>query len=158
MNTLWIGAAVVVAASAFVGCKSESGGGAATKASGGPAANAANAANAKTPAKEAAAKPAYVQKGIPAGKVVVGYLVDNSDPAQCAVVVDAPAKKDAFKKDADKLAELMKAKVVTSCPTDNVVGTCNAGLGMLVNYSGPKWTTESAKKDCTGKPHQKWVE
>jgi hypothetical protein len=116
-------------------------------------------ASAPAPAPAAApAKPAFVQKGIPAGKVVVGYLQDKTDPNQCAVVTDAPNKKDQFAKDGAKLAEMMKAKVVTTCPTDNVVGTCDAGLGMLVNYSGPKWTAETAKKDCLSHPHQKWVD
>lgn len=124
---------VAILASVITGCKSEGG----------------------STAKDGKA---FVQKGIPAGKVVVGYLQDKTDAAQCAVVVDDPAKKDAFKKDADKLAEMMKAKVVPSCPTNAVVGTCNAGLGMLVNYSSPKWTAESAKKDCASKPHQKWVD
>jgi hypothetical protein len=103
-------------------------------------------------------KSSFVQKGIPAGKVVVGYMQDLADPAQCAVITDAPAKKEAYKKDEAKLAEMQKAKVVDSCPTDSVVGTCNVGMGMLVNYSGPKWTKETAKRDCASKPHQTWVE
>jgi hypothetical protein len=103
-------------------------------------------------------KPAFVQKGIPAGKVVVGYIQDATDPNQCSAVTDVPAKKDAFAKDADKLAQMVKGKVVPSCPTDSVVGTCNAGFGMLVNYSGPKWTADTAKKDCTGHAHATWVE
>ena len=101
---------------------------------------------------------AFVQKGIPAGKVIVGYIQDSTDPSQCAAVADAPAKKDEFVKDAAKFAEMVKGKVVTSCPTDNVVGTCNAGFGMLVNYSGPKWTKETAQKDCASHPHQTWIE
>jgi hypothetical protein len=114
---------------------------------------------AATPAAPvAAAKPAFVQKGVKPGKIVVGYMLDSKDESQCAVVTDDPAKKEAFTKNADKLAEMMKGKVVASCPTDNVVGTCNVGFGMLGNYSGPKWTAESAKKDCTSKPHQTWVE
>jgi hypothetical protein len=52
---------------------------------------------------------------------------------------------------------MMKAKIVPSCATDNVVGTCRAGLGMLVNYSGPQWTKETAQKDCVGHPHASWV-
>jgi hypothetical protein len=106
----------------------------------------------------APAKPAFVQKGVPAGKVVVGYIQDGTDPSQCAAVVDVPAKKDDFTKNADKVAQMMKGKVVAACPTDNVVGTCNAGMGMLANYSGPKWTAETAKKDCLAHPYQKWVE
>ena len=110
------------------------------------------------PGSAGSGKAAYVQKGIKPGKVVVGYLQDNADPAQCSVVTDAPAKKDDFTKNADQFAKMVKGKVVASCPTDNVVGTCSAGFGMLVNYSGPKWTTESAKKDCIGHPHATWVE
>jgi hypothetical protein len=126
-------------------------------------ANAATVASASpaaaAPAAPAApAKPAFVQKGIKPGKVVVGYMLDAADPTQCAVVTDDPAKKETFTKNADKLAAMMKAKVVTSCPTDNVVGTCDVGLGMIANYSGPKWTAETAKKDCTSKPRQTWLD
>jgi hypothetical protein len=114
---------------------------------------AAQAAKAAAPPKEA-----FVQKGIQPGKVVVGYMQPNADPSGCILVTDAPAKKDQYAKDAEKLAQMMKCKVVSSCPTDNVVGTCNPGLGMLANYYGPKWTKESAKKDCVGTPHATWVE
>ena len=101
---------------------------------------------------------AFVQKGIQPGKVVVGYIQDSTDPNQCAAVVDVPAKKDEFARSGDKIAEMVKGKIVTSCPTDAVVGTCNAGFGMLVNYSGPKWTKETAQKDCVSHPHQTWIE
>jgi hypothetical protein len=119
---------------------------------------AASAAAPQAAAPSAAPKAAFVQKGVKPGKVVVGYMEDAADPTQCAVVTDDPAKKETFTKNADKLAAMMKAKVVPACPTDNVVGTCNVGMGMLANYSGPKWTAESAKKDCVSKPHQTWVE
>jgi hypothetical protein len=29
---------------------------------------------------------------------------------------------------------------------------------MLVNYSGPKWTADTAKKDCASHPMTKWVD
>jgi hypothetical protein len=139
----------------LLACSKPEAGGAATGAATGAAASKPAATGAAaTPAKATA----FTQKGIPAGKVVVGYIQDAADPSQCSVVTDAPAKKDAFAKDGEKFAEMVKGKLVPSCPTDNVVGTCNAGFGLLVNYSGPKWTAETAKKDCTGKPHQTWVE
>jgi len=109
-------------------------------------------------AAPAAAKGAFVQKGIPAGKVAIGYVQDNADPSQCSVVTDAPAQKDDFAKNGPKFAEMLKGKVVPACPTDSVVGTCSAGFGTLVNYSGPKWTPDAAKKDCLGHPHAKWIE
>jgi hypothetical protein len=109
-------------------------------------------------AAEAPAKAAFVQKGIKPGQVIVGYLQDAKDPAQCAVVTDDPAKKDEFTKHGADIAKMMKATVATSCPTDSVVGTCNAGFGMLINYSGPKWTKETAQKECVGQPHATWVE
>jgi hypothetical protein len=115
-------------------------------------------APATTAAPAAPAAPAFVQKGIPAGKVVVGYIQDGKDPDQCAAVTDVPGKKDEFTKDGDKVAQMMKGKVVPACPTTSVVGTCNAGMGMLVNYSGPKWTADTAKKDCLAHPYQKWVD
>jgi hypothetical protein len=104
------------------------------------------------------AKAAFVQKGIAPGKVVVGYLQDSTDPNQCAAVIDLASKKDDFTKNGDQFAQMMKSKVVAACPTDDVVGTCNAGMGLLVNYSGPKWTADTAKKDCLAHPHQKWVD
>jgi hypothetical protein len=114
------------------------------------------------PAGSASAKgattTAFVQKGVQPGKVIVGYVQDSTDPSQCAAVTDAPEKKDEFTKNGDKFAEMVKGKVVASCPTDNVVGTCNAGFGMLVNYSGPKWTKETAQKDCVSHPHQTWLD
>ncbi|HVH47243.1 MAG TPA: hypothetical protein VM925_33125 [Labilithrix sp.] len=110
------------------------------------------------PSPKAASAPAFVQKGIPGGKVVVGYIQDNQDESQCSAVVDAPEKKENFTKNADKVAAMFKGKVVSSCPTGNVVGTCSAGFGMLVNYSGPKWTTETAKKDCTSHATATWVD
>ena len=119
---------------------------------GAPTGSASGAAAPKTAAA------AFVQKGVQPGKVIVGYIQDATDPNQCAAVTDAPAKKDEFTKNADKFAEMVKGKIVTSCPTDNVVGTCNAGFGMLVNYSGPKWTKETAQKDCVSHPHQTWIE
>lgn len=115
------------------------------------------AAEAPKPAA-APAKVAFVQKGLQPGKVIVGYLQDAADPGQCSVVTDDPAKKDDFTKNAAQVAKMMKATVATSCPTDSVVGTCNAGFGMLVNYSGPKWTKETAQKECTSQPHATWVE
>jgi len=113
-----------------------------------------------TAAAAAPARPkaAFVQKGVQPSKIVVGYMASTQDESLCAVVTDDPAKKEAFTKHAGDLANMFKAKVVASCPTENVVGTCNVGFGLLWNYSGPKWTAESAKKDCSSKPHNTWVE
>jgi hypothetical protein len=162
-------AITAVVALCVVGCGKDEA--PAAGATGAPSAKATAAATAKAAAAPSAAPSAAptaapsaapaaggAQKGVPEGKVVVGYIQDNADPSQCAAVCDAPAKKEAFTKDAEKFAQMVKGKVVPSCPMDAVVGTCNAGFGMLVNYSGPKWTAETAKKDCTSKPHQKWVE
>jgi len=147
---------------AAVGCskgKSETGSAVtSTAASTTAATTAAAAPSAAAPAPSAtAAAPAFTQKGIKPGKVVVGYMQDLKDESQCAVVTDAPANQAKFAKDGDKLAAMMKGKIVPSCPTTNVVGTCDAGFGMLANYSGPKWTADTAKKDCLAH-HQKWVD
>jgi hypothetical protein len=123
-----------------------------------PGAATGSASGAAKPGDAPKTASAFVQKGIQPGKVVVGYIQDSTDPNQCAAVTDAPAKKDEFVKNADKFAEMVKGKVVPSCPTDSVVGTCNAGFGMLVNYSGPKWTKETAQKDCTSHAHQTWID
>jgi hypothetical protein len=112
----------------------------------------------KPAAAPAPAKAAFVQKGIQPGKVVVGYMVDAADASQCSALTDDPAKKDEFAKNGPELAKMMKGTIVPSCPTDNVVGTCNAGFGILVNYSGPKWTKESGQKDCVSHPHATWID
>ncbi|AKU93802.1 hypothetical protein AKJ09_00466 [Labilithrix luteola] len=122
------------------------------------AAVACNKADATSSEGSKPGKAAFVQKGIKPGKVAVGYLQDEKDPLQCGVVTDAPEGKDKFTKNGPELAKMMKAKLVTACPTDSVVGTCDVGMGLLVNYSGPTWTTQSAKTDCTSKPRQTWIE
>ena len=90
----------------------------------------------------------FVQKGVAPDKVIVGYVQDISDPSMCSAVSDAPEGKEVFERAGDHYAKLVHAKVVPSCPTDNVVGTCDNGVGLLTNYSGPKWTAETAKKHC----------
>ena len=115
---------------------------------------AATAATAATTAAPAA--PAAGQKGLEAGQVVVGYLKDKKDEAQCAALPVPEAEKGKY--DAAKLAEvakMMKSDVVASCPAD-VVGTCKM-MGMLVGYSGPKYTKESAQKHCSDN-RGKWIE
>lgn len=121
-----------------------------------PSATAA-AGDAPGSAAGAPAKP-FVQKGVPEGKVICGYVQDDADPAKCSAVVDAPEGVEVFKKAGDHYARIVKGRVVPSCPTDNVVGICDNGMGLLTNYSGPKWTAETAKKDCTSKSRHKWVE
>ena len=112
------------------------------------------AATAATTAAPAA--PAAGQKGLEAGQAVVGYLKDKTDEAQCAALAVPEAEKGKY--DAAKLAEvakMMKGEVVASCPAD-VVGTCKM-MGMLVGYSGPKYTKESAQKHCSDN-RGKWIE
>lgn len=108
-----------------------------------------------TPA--APAKAPFVQKGVPEGKIVVGYIQDTKESGQCAVVTDKPENKEEFKKNGDKIAAMFKGKVVASCPTDQVVGTCNAGFGLLNNYYAPTFATDTAKADCE-KSKGKWVD
>lgn len=106
-------------------------------------------------ATAAPAAPA-AQKGLEAGQVVVGYLKDKKDEAQCAALPVPEAEKGKY--DAAKLGEvakMMKADVVASCPADTV-GTCKM-MGMLVGYSGPKYNKESAQKHCS-ENRGKWIE
>jgi hypothetical protein len=119
------------------------------------------AAAAKTETKPAAeaAKPAApaAQKGLEAGQVIVAYLQDTRDEAQCVALAVPEAEKAKY--GPDKLSELvkmLKGTLVPSCPGGNVVGVCKS-MGMLVNYSGPKYTKETAQQDCT-KNHGKWIE
>jgi hypothetical protein len=119
------------------------------------AAAATSAAAAATPAATAAAAPG-AQKGLEAGQVIVGYIKDTKDPEQCAALPAPEAEK--AKWDAAKLAEVaktLKSEVVASCPADTV-GTCKM-MGMLVGYSGPKYTKESAQKHCSDN-RGKWIE
>ena len=124
------------------------------------AAGSSAAAAAKTDTKPAeAAKPAAPagQKGLEAGKVIVAYLQDTRDEAQCAALPVPEA--DKAKYGPEKIAEvakMFKSNIVPSCPGGNVVGVCKA-MGMLVNYSGPKYTKDTATQDCT-KNHGKWIE
>jgi hypothetical protein len=149
------------AALALVACGKEE---AAPTAAAGSSAKAAAPAGSTMPAAAAPkaeakpeAKPAAAQKGLEAGQVVVGYLKDPKDEGQCAALAAPEAEKAKY--DAAKLGEvakMLKSEVVASCPTDGVVGVCSA-MGMLVNYTGPKYTKESAQADCT-KTHGKWIE
>lgn len=100
------------------------------------------------------------QRGIPAGSVIVGYMASTkpSSADEC-VVVTMPAAERATMNDA-KLAELAKlfgAQVAKGCPLEKVVGTCNVMKGMLVNYSSPTHTVDTAKAACT-KDRGTWVE
>ncbi|MDC3960251.1 hypothetical protein [Polyangium jinanense] len=153
----------VFAAIALFGCAKEE---AAPSPAGGSSAKAAPAgstvpatAEAKPEAKpeaKAEAKPA-AQKGLEAGNVIIGYLRNPKDEGQCAALVAPEAEKAKFDeaKIAD-LAKMLKLDAVKSCPSEGVVGVCDA-MGMLVNYSGPKYTKESAQADCT-KGRGKFIE
>lgn len=147
----------VLVALALVGCGKEEAPSA--PAAGGSSAPAAAKAEAKPEAKPAEApKPAAAaQKGLEDGRVIVGYLKDPKDENQCAAL--AAKKDEAATMTPEKVAEVAKAlklEVAPSCPTEGIVGTCSA-MGMLVNYTGPKYTKESAKADCD-KSHGKWFE
>jgi hypothetical protein len=111
------------------------------------------AAPAATPVKEAA----RAQVGVEKGEVIVGYLQDLKDEGQCAALPAKESEKAKFdQKGLEEMAKMMKAKVVDKCPDTGVQGTCKS-MGMLVNYTAPKYTVESAKKDCTAN-HGKWLE
>ena len=89
------------------------------------------------------------QEGLEKGEVVVGYIQDLKDEGQCAALAAKESEKAKFdEKKIEEVAKMQKAKVVKSCPTENVQGTCRT-MGMLINYIGPKYTPESAKKHCT---------
>lgn len=97
------------------------------------------------------------QEGLEKGEVIVGYIQDSKDEGQCAALAAKESEKAKFDKaKVEEVAKMMKGKVVDKCPTENVQGTCRA-MGMLVNYIGPKYTPETAKKDCT-KNHGKWFD
>lgn len=126
----------------------------------GSAAPAAAKPDTKTTAE--AAKPAApaapaAQKGLEAGQVIVGYLQDSKDEGQCAALPVAEAEKAKYGPDKlGEVAKMMKATVVPACPAGNVIGVCKS-MGMLVNYSGPKYTKDTAQQDCT-KNRGKWIE
>ncbi|MDI3287267.1 hypothetical protein [Polyangium sp. 15x6] len=151
----------VFAALALFGCAKEEAapspaGGSSAKAAAAPAGSTVPAAAEAKPEAKAEAKPA-AQKGLASGEVVIGYLRDPKDEGQCAALVAPEAEKAKFDdaKVAD-LAKTLKLDVAKSCPSEGVVGVCNA-MGMLVNYTGPKYTKESAQADCT-KSRGKFIE
>jgi hypothetical protein len=115
-----------------------------------PAESAAAAPSASAGGEEQAeAEEKEEQEGLEKGEVVVGYLQDLKDEGQCAALPAKEAEKAKWdEKKIEEVAKTMKAKVVKSCPSENVQGTCRT-MGMLINYIGPKYTPESAKKHCT---------
>ena len=118
------------------------------------------AATTATPAAATAAtpaKPAFVQKGIKPGKIVVGYMLDSADPSQCAVVTDDPAKKETFTKNADKLAAMMKGKIV-AIPDRERRRHVQRRLRHARQLLRPEVDGQVRQEDCTSKPHQTWVE
>lgn len=128
---------------------------AAAKPSAAPAATSAAAAPSAAPsaapaasAEKAEADDEYEQEGLEKGEIVVGYLQDEKDEGKCAVLPGKEGDKAKYdEKKLEELAKTMKSKVVKKCPTEGVQGTCKM-MGMLVNYTGPKHTVESAQKDC----------
>jgi len=121
--------------------------------SGGPATPEASASAAVQDTAAAAPAP----KGLQAGEVIVAYLQDLKDEGQCAALPIKESEKAKYdEKKIAELAKMMKAKVVDKCPSENVQGTCKM-MGMLVSYTGPKYTPESAKKHCS-ENRGKWLE
>ena len=122
-----------------------------------PAGSTMPAAEAPKPEAKPEAKPAAAQKGLEAGQIIVGYLKDPKDEGQCAALIAPEAEKAKF--DAAKVGEvakMLKLDVAPTCSTEGVVGVCNV-MGMLVNYTGPKYTKETAQADCT-KSRGKFIE
>jgi ribosomal protein L11 len=114
-------------------------------------------AEAAKPAAPAAPAAAAAQKGLEAGQVIVAYLQDSKDEGQCAALPVAEAEKAKYGPDKiQEVAKMVKGTVVPACPSANVIGTCKS-MGMLVNYSGPKYAKDSAQADCT-KNRGKWIE
>ncbi|MBK7584764.1 MAG: hypothetical protein IPI67_31820 [Myxococcales bacterium] len=121
-----------------------------------PAAAAPSAAPSAAPEKAEAEAPDD-QEGLEKGEVIVGYLQDLKDEGQCAVLPAPEAEKGKYdEKKLEEVAKMMKAKVVKSCPTEGVQGTCRS-MGMLINYTAPKYTPDSAQKECK-KNRGKWFD
>lgn len=121
-----------------------------------PAAEKTSTTNA-APAPAAAKEEPRAQLGVEKGEVIVGYLQDLKDEGQCAALPAKESEKAKFdQKGLENMAKLMKAKLVDKCPDKDVQGTCKS-MGMLVNYTAPKYTVESAKKHCA-ENHGKWLQ
>lgn len=115
-----------------------------------PAVTSAAAAPSAAPSAAASAETEeeYDQEGLESGEVVVGYLQDLKDEGQCALLPVKAAEKDKYDaKKLEEVAKMMKAKLVPKCPTQLVQGTCKS-MGMLINYTGPHYTPETAQKHC----------
>jgi hypothetical protein len=124
-----------------------------------PAAPAPSAAEAPASAAPSAAatEEKEEQEGLEKGEVVVGYIQDLKDEGQCAALPAKESEKAKYdQKKLEEVAKMMHAKVVPSCPSIGVQGTCRM-MGMLVNYVAPKYTIESAKKHCT-QNRGKWID
>jgi hypothetical protein len=83
---------------------------------------AANASNVPTPATASAPATPFTQRGVPSGKVILGYLQYLSDPNQCAAVTDKSEKAAEFAKHGEEIARATGAKLVESCPTGGLLG------------------------------------
>lgn len=142
---------VMFALVALAGCGGE-GSGSAPAASGTGAATQkpADTAAAAASATAAAAAPAAASyKGILEGRKVIAFVKDPKDEAQCGVVTAKPEEKELTQDELKKVAEMIKGEIASTCPTENIVGACRA-FGIAVQYYGPKYTADSAKKDCKG--------
>lgn len=146
---------LIVGFVALAGCGGEGSGsapaaGASGAASQKPATTAAATAAATATATAAAAPAAGAYKGLKEGNAVVGYVKDPSDEAQCGVITVKPEEKDKVTQDElKKIATMIKGELTSTCPTDNIVGGCRA-FGISIQYYGPKYTKDTAKKDCKG--------
>lgn len=109
---------------------------------------AATASAAPSAAPSAAAAGAY--KGLKDGHTAIAFIKDPKDEGQCGVLSATAAEKAKLNDEKIKdIAKLLKGEVTSTCPTQNIVGACSA-FGVVVQYYGPKYTKETAKKDCKG--------
>lgn len=147
-NTMMLFAALMIA-----GCGNEAPSGTAATSTAAatqkPAATAAATATAAAPATAAAAPAAGAYRGLKEGHVVVGYIKDPNDAAQCGVLGASPTDKKLTDDELKKVADMLKGEVASTCPTENIVGACRA-MGVSVQYYGPKYTKDTAQKECKG--------
>jgi hypothetical protein len=99
----------------------------------------------------------YEQKGLKPGETVFASIRAANDPDRCIALAASPDQRATIIHNAPNLARLTNGSLVDACPTDKVVGTCNARFGMLVNYSSPRWSAATAKHDCLADPIRRWI-
>jgi hypothetical protein len=125
-------------------------------------------ATAAPPAPSNAPTDATGQKGVPSDKaVIVAFRTPEAkDNGICWAIVGTTDGLADFNKNRKKntaaLAKKYKMKAGTTyldaCPQESIVGTCENGFKILVDYYSPTFTLDTAKRHCIDNQMGTWVQ